>query len=269
MKLCDFAVGDQKPFFLIAGPCVIESEAITLQCAEYLKRITDDLNINFIFKSSFDKANRTSIDSFRGLGIEEGLRILQKIKNEFNVPVITDVHENTSIDEVADVVDVLQTPAFLARQTDFITRVAKAGLPVNIKKAQFMAPLDMVHVVNKAKNTGNNQIMVCERGTMFGYNALVSDMRSLVEMRVTECPIIFDATHSVQMPGGNGSCSDGQRDHVETLARAAVAVGIDGLFIETHPTPHEALCDGPNMLPLFAIEAMLKQLQKIDRIVKV
>jgi len=263
-NLCGFEIGGDKPFFLIAGPCVIEGEYITMETAEKLKEITDKLNIGFIFKSSFDKANRTSIRGFRGLGMEAGLKILEKVRNEFNVPILTDVHEDTPIDEVASVVNVLQTPAFLARQTNFITRVAATGKPVNIKKAQFMAPWDMINVVEKAKSTGNKQIMVCERGTSFGYNTLVSDMRSLVELRKTGCPVVFDATHSVQMPGGQGTSSGGQREHVPTLARAAVAVGVDGLFMETHPTPDKALSDGPNMVPLHEMENLLQALTSID-----
>ena len=269
MKLCNFEVGIEHPLFLIAGPCVIESESIVLESAEYLKTVTDKLGIPFIFKSSFDKANRTSINSFRGLGIEEGLRILQKVKDDLGIPVLTDVHEDTPIDEVADVVDVLQTPAFLCRQTNFIQKVAAAGKPINIKKAQFMAPAEMTNVVVKAEKTGNEQIMVCERGTSFGYNTLVSDMRSLVIMREeTHCPVVFDATHSVQMPGGNGTSSGGQREHVPTLARAAVAVGVSGLFMETHPDPEKALSDGPNMVPLSEMETLLSQLKDIDNLIK-
>jgi len=268
MKLCDFEVGLEHPFFLIAGPCVIENEAIILKSADHLKMITDKLGIPFIFKSSFDKANRTSLDSFRGLGIEEGLCILQKVKDDLGVPVLTDVHEDTPLDEVADVVDVLQTPAFLCRQTNFILKVAATGLPVNIKKGQFMAPGDMTNVVTKAKSTGNEQIMVCERGVSFGYNTLVSDMRSLVIMRENECPVVYDATHSVQQPGGQGTTSGGQREHVPTLARSAMAVGISGLFMETHPNPENALSDGPNMLPLSEMESLLRQLKEIDAVVK-
>ena len=237
MKLLNFEVGIDKPFFLIAGPCVIEDEALAMYTATYLKALTDRLNIHFIYKSSFDKANRTSLDSFRGLGVDEGLRILQKVKNEVGVPVLTDVHEDTDIKAVAEVVDVLQTPAFLCRQTNFILRVASAGLPVNIKKGQFLSPWDMENVTNKAKSTGNEQIMVCERGTSFGYNNLVSDMRSLVIMRNTGCPVVYDATHSVQLPGGQGGTSGGQRDYIPCLARAAVAAGVSGLFMETHPNP--------------------------------
>lgn len=269
MKLCNFEVGLEHPLFLIAGPCVIESEKIVLESAEYLKTVTDKLGIPFIFKSSFDKANRTAFNSFRGLGIEEGLHILQKVKDEIGVPVLTDVHEDSPIDEVADVVDVLQTPAFLCRQTNFIQRVAAAGKPVNIKKGQFMAPSDMMHVVVKAEKVDNYQIMVCERGTSFGYNTLVSDMRSLVIMHdEIGCPVVFDATHSVQQPGGMGITSGGQREYVPALARAAVAVGISGLFIETHPEPEKALSDGPNMLPLSEMEELLKQLKDIDNVIK-
>lgn len=278
MKICNypqglvdqcytFSVGLKHPFFLIAGPCVIENEKITLDTAHKLKEITDRLDIPFIFKSSFDKANRTSLDSYRGPGIAKGLEILQKVKDEVNVPILTDVHEDTPLDEVVEVVDVLQTPAFLCRQTNFILKVAAAGLPVNIKKGQFMAPSDMIHVVNKAK-TVNNNIMVCERGTSFGYNNLVSDMRSLVIMRDTECPVIFDATHSVQMPGGNGTTSGGNREYVPVLARAAVAVGISGIFMETHPEPNKALSDGPNMVPLDEMETLLSQLKDIDQLIK-
>ncbi len=278
MKICNypqglvnqcytFSVGLKRPLFLIAGPCVIENEKITLDTAHKLKEITDRLGIPFIFKSSFDKANRTSLDSYRGPGITKGLEILQKVKDEVGVPILTDVHEDTPFDEVVDVVDVLQTPAFLCRQTNFILKVAAAGLPVNIKKGQFMAPSDMIHVVNKAK-TVNDSIMVCERGTSFGYNNLVSDMRSLVIMRETECPVVFDATHSVQMPGGNGTTSGGNREYVPVLARAAVAVGISGIFMETHPEPEKALSDGPNMVPLDEIEKLLSQLKDIDQLIK-
>ena len=268
MKICNFKIGPDQPIFLIAGPCVIESEQLALDTAGELKDITDRLNINFIYKSSYDKANRTSKDSFRGLGIEKGLAILQKVKQQIKVPVLTDVHDNTPLDEVASVVDVLQTPALLCRQTDFIHKVAACGLPVNIKKGQFMAPGDMQHVVAKAKTAGNNNIMVCERGVSFGYNNLVSDMRSLAIMQATGCPVIFDATHSVQLPGGSGSVSGGQREFVPVLARAATAVGIAGLFMETHPNPEKALCDGPNSWPLGKIEALLTQLISIDKCVK-
>lgn len=268
MKLCDFEVGLDQPIFLIAGPCVIESEAMAMETSSKLKELTERLGINFIYKSSFDKANRSSGDSYRGPGIEEGLRILQKVKDEVGVPILTDVHEYTPIDEVADVVDVLQTPAFLCRQTDFILRVANSGKAVNIKKGQFLAPWDMKNVVDKARSTGNQQIMVCERGASFGYNNLVSDMRSLAVMRETECPVVFDATHSVQLPGGQGSCSGGQREHVPVLARAAVAAGISGVFMETHPNPAEALSDGPNAWPLDKMESLLGTMLEIDRIVK-
>ena len=268
MKLCGFEVGLEKPFFLIAGPCVIESETLALETAAELKAITDRLKIPFIYKSSFDKANRSSHDSFRGLGIDEGLRILSLVKEKIGVPILTDVHEDTPLDQVAEVADVLQTPAFLCRQTDFIQRVARTGLPVNIKKGQFLAPWDMTHVVEKAKATGNTQIMVCERGASFGYNNLVSDMRSLMVMRSTHCPVVFDATHSVQLPGGQGKSSGGQREFVPVLARAAMAVGIAGIFMETHPDPNKALSDGPNAWPLGKMEALLTTLKAIDSLVK-
>ena len=268
MDLCGFKAGLDKPFFLFAGPCVIESEAMAMDTAAQLKTITDKLNIPFVYKSSFDKANRSSMDSFRGPGIEEGLRILQKVKDEIGVPVITDVHEDTPLDEVADVVDILQTPAFLCRQTNFILNVASAGKPVNIKKGQFMAPWDMKNVVDKARSTGNQQIMVCDRGVSFGYNNLVSDMRALAVMRETGCPVVFDATHSVQLPGGQGTTSGGQREHVPVLARAAVAAGISGLFMETHPEPEKALSDGPNAWPLPKLESLLSRLKDIDALVK-
>lgn len=268
MQLCGFETTDTSPFFLIAGPCVIESEALALETAGYLKEVTAALDIPFIYKSSFDKANRSSHESFRGLGIEEGLRILEKVKNDIGVPVLTDVHENTPLDEVKEVVSVLQTPAFLCRQTDFIQKVAGLGLPVNIKKGQFLAPWDMQHVVNKAKATGNKQIMVCERGASFGYNNLVSDMRALAVLRETGCPVVFDATHSVQLPGGQGSSSGGQREMVPVLARAAIGVGVHGLFMETHPEPDKALSDGPNSWPMHQIAQLLETLQRIDSIVK-
>ena len=268
MDLCGFQAGLDKPFFLFAGPCVIESEAMAMNTAEQLKKITDKLKIPFVYKSSFDKANRSSMDSFRGLGIEEGLRILQKVKDEVGVPVITDVHEDTPLDEVADVVDILQTPAFLCRQTNFILNVAATGKPVNIKKGQFMAPWDMKNVVDKARSTGNKQIMVCDRGVSFGYNNLVSDMRALAVMRDTDCPVVFDATHSVQLPGGQGTTSGGQREHVPVLARAAMAVGISGLFMETHPDPDKDLSDGPNAWPLPRLESLLSRLKDIDALVK-
>ena len=268
MKLCNFEVGLDQPFFLIAGTCVIESEQMALDTAGKLKEITDTLNIPFIYKSSFDKANRSSMSSFRGLGLETGLQILEKVKQQIGVPVLTDVHEDTPLNEVAAIVDVMQTPAFLCRQTNFIQSVATQGIPVNIKKGQFMAPWDMGNVVSKAKATGNDQIMVCERGVSFGYNNLVSDMRSLAVMRDTQCPVVFDATHSVQLPGGQGSCSGGQREHVPVLARAAMAVGIAGLFMETHPKPEEALSDGPNSWPLHRMQELLEMLMSIDHAVK-
>jgi 2-dehydro-3-deoxyphosphooctonate aldolase (KDO 8-P synthase) len=264
MNLCGFEVGLDKPFFLIAGPCVVESEQLQLDTAGKLKEITSKLGINFIFKSSFDKANRTSGQSFRGLGMEEGLRILGEVKKQLGVPVLTDVHEYTPFDEVAEVVDVLQTPAFLCRQTDFIQKVAAAGKPVNIKKGQFLSPWDMQNVVEKARAVGNEQIMVCERGASFGYNNLVSDMRSLAVMRETNCPVVFDATHSVQLPGGQGTKSGGQREFVPVLARAAVAVGVAGVFMETHPDPDKALSDGPNAWPLGKMEALLTTLKELD-----
>lgn len=268
MNLCGFEVGLDQPFFLIAGTCVIESEQSALEVSETLKNITDELGIPFIYKSSFDKANRSSHESFRGPGIEEGLRILQRVKDEFGLPVLTDVHEDTPMDEVADVVDVLQTPAFLCRQTNFIQKVANTGKPVNIKKGQFLAPHDMVNVANKAKATGNQQIMVCERGVSFGYNTLVSDMRGLAVMRETDCPVVFDATHSVQQPGGQGNKSGGERQHVPVLARAAIATGIAGLFMETHPDPACALSDGPNSWPLDKMKALLTTLKAVDDTVK-
>lgn len=268
MKLCGFEAGLDKPLFLIAGTCVIESEQMALDTAGYLKELTDSLGIPFVYKSSFDKANRSSHDSFRGPGLEKGLQILQKVKDQIGVPVLTDVHEDTPLAEVASVVDIMQTPAFLSRQTNFIQNVAKQGIPVNIKKGQFLAPWDMVHVAAKAKATGNEQIMVCERGASFGYNNLVSDMRSLAEMRKTDCPVVFDATHSVQLPGGQGTCSGGQREHVPVLARAAVAAGVAGLFMETHPKPEEALSDGPNSWPLHRMKELLETLITIDQAVK-
>lgn len=264
MKLCNFEVGLDHPLFLIAGPCVIESEQLALDTAGMLKEITDDLEINFIYKSSFDKANRTSPESYRGLGIDKGLAILAKVKQDIGVPVITDVHEYSPLKEVAEVVDVLQTPAFLCRQTDFLQNVASQGLPVNIKKGQFLAPGDMRHVAAKVKF--NDQIMVCERGTSFGYNNLISDMRSLVIMRETGCPVVFDATHSVQLPGGQGNKSGGSREYVPVLAKAAVAVGISGVFMETHPDPDNALCDGPNSWPLHKMKELLEVLKTIDSV---
>jgi len=268
MKLCGFEAGLEQPFFLIAGPCVIESEAMALETSAALKQMTDELGINFIYKSSFDKANRTSSQSFRGPGMAEGLRILQKVKDEIGVPVLTDVHEDTPLDEVAAVVDVLQTPAFLCRQTNFIQNVARQGKPVNIKKGQFLAPWDMSNVVAKAKEVGNEQIMVCDRGTSFGYNTLITDIRGLAVMRETGCPVVFDATHSVQQPGGQGQSSGGQREFVPVLARAAVAAGISGLFMETHPDPAKALSDGPNAWPLGKMKALLETLQQIDKVTK-
>jgi len=268
MKLCDFEVGLDQPLFLIAGPCVIESMQLQLDVAGKLKEITGKLGINFIFKSSFDKANRTSGTSFRGPGMEEGLRVLAEVKRQLGVPVLTDVHEYTPMDEVASVVDVLQTPAFLVRQTDFIRKVCAAGKPVNIKKGQFLSPWDMKPVVEKAKSTGNDQIMVCERGASFGYNNLVSDMRSLAVMRETSCPVVFDATHSVQLPGGQGTSSGGQREFVPVLARAAIAVGVAGVFMETHPKPEEALSDGPNAWPLGRMRALLETMLELDAVTK-
>jgi len=268
MKLCEFEIGLDKPFFLIAGPCVIESEQLAIETAGQLKEITDKLTIPFVYKSSFDKANRSSQSSFRGPGIIEGLRILSEVKRQVGVPLLTDVHEYTPIEEVASVVDVLQTPAFLCRQTDFIHKVAQAGKPVNIKKGQFLAPWDMKHVVEKARMTGNQQIMVCERGVSFGYNNLVSDMRALAIMRDTGCPVVFDATHSVQLPGGQGTQSGGQREFVPVLSRAAVAVGISGLFMETHPDPDKALSDGPNAWPLGKMQSLLEVLLDLDRSTK-
>ena len=268
MKLCGFEAGLDYPFFLIAGPCVIESEQLALDSAGQLKEITTSLGIPFIYKSSFDKANRTSSKSFRGLGFEAGLRILEKVKTQIGVPVLTDVHEDSPLEEVASVVDVLQTPAFLCRQTNFIQNVARQGKPVNIKKGQFLAPWDMKNVVDKAREVGNQQILVCERGVSFGYNNLVSDMRALAVMRETGCPVVFDATHSVQLPGGQGASSGGQREFVPVLARAAVAVGIAGLFMETHPRPAQALSDGPNAWPLSKMERLLQTLKLIDSSVK-
>jgi 2-dehydro-3-deoxyphosphooctonate aldolase (KDO 8-P synthase) len=268
MQLLDFEVGPDRPFFLIAGPCVIESEALAMDTAGHLKELTARLDIPFIYKSSYDKANRSSHESYRGPGLEEGLRILEKVKAEIGVPVLTDVHEDTPLDEVAAVVSVLQTPAFLVRQTNFIQRVCAQGLPVNIKKGQFQAPTDMINVVAKARATGNEQIMVCERGASFGYNNLVSDMRSLAIMRGTGCPVVFDATHSVQMPGGLGTVSGGQREMVPVLARAAIAVGVAGLFMETHPDPEEALSDGPNSWPMDRLGELLATLKRLDEVAK-
>ena len=270
MKLCHFDAGIKHPLFLIAGPCVIESEGMVIEVAGKLKEITDKLGIPYIFKSSFDKANRSSNKTFRGFGISEGLRILQEVKQQIDVPVLTDIHTEDQVEEVASVVDVLQTPAFLCRQTDFITSVAKSGKPVNIKKGQFLAPQDMIQVVAKAKeaNGGIDNIMVCERGVSFGYNTLVSDMRSLSIMRDTDCPVVFDATHSVQQPGGKGDRSGGQSEFVPLLARAAVSSGISGIFMETHPNPKEALSDGPNAVPLNQMKELLETLKELDNIVK-
>ncbi len=268
MKLCGFEVGLDRPLFLIAGPCVIESETLALDTADELKAIAERLGVPFIYKSSFDKANRSSGSSFRGLGMDTGLKILETVRREIGVPVLTDVHEDTPLAEVAAVVDVLQTPAFLCRQTNFIQNVARQGKPVNIKKGQFLAPWDMANVVEKARAVGNDQILVCERGVSFGYNNLVSDMRALAVMRNTGCPVVFDATHSVQLPGGQGTSSGGQREHVPVLARAAVAAGVAGLFMETHPDPAKALSDGPNAWPLPLMEALLSTLCELDRTVK-
>jgi 2-dehydro-3-deoxyphosphooctonate aldolase (KDO 8-P synthase) len=268
VKLCGFDAGPDQPFFLIAGPCVIESEQLALDTAGELREICTRLEIPLIYKSSFDKANRTSGSSFRGPGMEEGLRILAEVKRQVGLPVLTDVHEDTDIGAVAKVVDVMQTPAFLCRQTNFIQRVAAAGIPVNLKKGQFLSPWEMTSVVDKAKATGNDRIMVCERGVSFGYNNLVSDMRSLAVMRETGCPVVFDATHSVQLPGGRGDSSGGQREFIPVLARAAVAVGVSGLFMETHPDPDRALSDGPNAWPLGRIEELLATLKELDAVSK-
>jgi 2-dehydro-3-deoxyphosphooctonate aldolase (KDO 8-P synthase) len=268
MQLCGFPVGAGQPFFLIAGPCVVESLQLQLDTAGTLKELTARLGIPFIFKSSFDKANRSSATSFRGPGLEAGLKILDEVKRQLRVPLLTDVHEDTPLGEVASVVDVLQTPAFLCRQTNFIQSVARAGLPVNLKKGQFLSPWEMSNVVDKARATGNTQLMVCERGFSFGYNNLVSDMRSLAVMRSTRAPVVFDATHSVQLPGGQGTSSGGQREFVPVLARAAIAAGIDGLFMETHPDPSQALSDGPNAWPLDRMESLLTTLLELDRVVK-
>jgi 2-dehydro-3-deoxyphosphooctonate aldolase (KDO 8-P synthase) len=268
MQLCGFEAGLDRPFFLISGPCVIESEELALETAGILQEITRDLGIPFIYKSSYDKANRSSTQSFRGLGIEKGLQILEKVRNTLGVPVLTDVHEDTPLAEVASVVDVLQTPAFLCRQTNFIQNVARQGLPVNIKKGQFLAPWDMDNVVAKAREVGNDRIMVCDRGVSFGYNTLVSDMRGLAVMRRTGCPVVFDATHSVQQPGGQGTTSGGQREFVPVLARAAIAAGVAGLFMETHPNPEQALSDGPNAWPLPMMRELLATLVVLDGAVK-
>ncbi|MDX1517919.1 MAG: 3-deoxy-8-phosphooctulonate synthase [Woeseiaceae bacterium] len=268
MKLAGADVGNDRPLFLIAGTCVVESEAMSVDVAGRIRDICVALDVPFIYKSSFDKANRSSSGSFRGPGMEEGLRVLDEVRRQVGVPVLTDVHEDTPMDEVAEVVDVLQTPAFLCRQTNFILRVAGAGKPVNIKKGQFLSPWEMQNVVDKAKSTGNDDILVCERGFSFGYNNLVSDMRSLAIMRATGCPVVFDATHSVQLPGGKGSASGGQREFIPVLARAAAAVGVAGLFMETHPEPDKALSDGPNAMPLERLGALLEALVAIDRQVK-
>lgn len=268
VSLGSYTVGIDQPLLVIAGPCVVESESLVLDIAHQLKMMTVERNIPFIFKASFDKANRSSISSFRGLGIEKSLAILEKVKKECGVMVITDVHDDSPIEEVAAVVDVLQTPAFLCRQTNFICRVAETQLPVNIKKGQFLSPWEMKYVVDKARSTGNQRIMVCERGASFGYNNLVSDMRSLAVMRETGAPVIFDATHSVQLPGGGAGVSAGQREFVPVLARAAVAAGVGGVFMETHPKPEEALSDGPNSWPLHLMPALLDQLIAIDQVVK-
>ncbi|MGI9202966.1 MAG: 3-deoxy-8-phosphooctulonate synthase [Woeseiaceae bacterium] len=268
MNLCGFEVGADRPFFLIAGTCVVEGEASALDTAGTLKEITGELGIPFIYKSSYDKANRSSKDGFRGPGIDEGLRILAEVKRQIGVPILTDVHEDTPFDAVVEVADVLQTPAFLCRQTNFILNVARAGRPVNIKKGQFLSPWEMQNVVDKAKSTGNEDIMVCERGFSFGYNNLVSDMRSLAVLRGTGCPVVFDATHSVQLPGGQGSSSGGQREFIPVLARSATAAGVSGLFMETHADPDRALSDGPNAWPLDKMYALLETLQSIDRSVK-
>jgi len=268
MKLCGFEVGPGEPLFLISGPCVVESEALVIDVAGQLRELTRELRIPFIFKASYDKANRSSGASFRGPGIDEGLRILAEVKRQIGVPVLTDVHEDTPMADVAAVVDVLQTPAFLARQTNFILKVASQQKPVNIKKGQFLSPWEMTNVVDKARSTGNQQIMVCERGFSFGYNNLVADMRSLAVMRETGCPVVFDATHSVQLPGGKGTVSGGQREFVPVLARAAVAAGVAGVFMETHPDPEKALSDGPNAWPLARMRSLLGLLKELDTAVK-
>lgn len=268
MNLCGFEVENQQPFFVMAGPCVVESEQLALDTAGFLKELTSKLQINFIYKSSIEKGNRTSHLSFKSLGFDKALKILAKVKQQIGVPIVTDVHEDTPLDAVAAVVDVLQTPAFLCRQTNFIQKVAAFKLPMNIKKGQFLAPWDMKHVVAKAREVGNQHIMVCERGVSFGYNNLVSDMRSLAIMRETQCPVVFDATHSVQLPSGQGGSSGGEREFVPVLAKAAVAVGVAGVFLETHPDPDHALCDGPNSWPLQRMQELLEILQDIDRVVK-
>jgi 2-dehydro-3-deoxyphosphooctonate aldolase (KDO 8-P synthase) len=268
MRLSGYDVGPGRPLFLIAGPCVVESPSLTQEIAGRLKEITARLGMPYIFKASYDKANRSSRASFRGPGIEAGLRVLEDVRRAVGVPVLTDVHEDTPLAEVAAVVDVLQTPAFLCRQTNFIVNTAAQGKPVNIKKGQFLSPWEMQNVVDKARSTGNEHIMVCERGFSFGYNNLVSDMRSLAILRDTGCPVVFDATHSVQLPGGQGAASGGQREFIPVLARAAVAAGVAGLFMETHPRPHEALSDGPNAWPLERMEPLLETLRELDRTVK-
>ncbi len=268
MKLCGHEVGPGRPFFLIAGPCVIESEALVVEVAGHMKEITGEIGIPYVFKASFDKANRSSQASFRGPGLEEGLRILAEVRRQVGVPVLTDVHEDTPMAEVAAVADVLQTPAFLCRQTNFILAAASQGKPVNIKKGQFLSPWEMRNVVDKARSTGNEQIMVCERGFSFGYNNLVTDMRGLAVMRETGCPVVFDATHSVQLPGGQGSASGGQREFVPVLARAAIAAGVSGVFMETHPDPAQALSDGPNAWPLSRMRSLLEVMKQIDAAVK-
>jgi 2-dehydro-3-deoxyphosphooctonate aldolase (KDO 8-P synthase) len=268
MKLCGFEVGPDRPFFLIAGPCVIESETLVFEIAGRMREITRELGIPYVFKASFDKANRSSKGSFRGPGLEQGLRILAEVRGQLGLPVLTDVHEDTPLAEVAAVVDVLQTPAFLCRQTNFIVGAASQGKPVNIKKGQFLSPWEMRNVVEKARSTGNDQVLVCERGFSFGYNNLVADMRSLAVMRETGCPVVFDATHSVQLPGGQGSASGGQREFVPVLARAAVAAGVAGVFMETHPDPSQALSDGPNAWPLDRMRPLLTVMKEIDAAVK-
>jgi 2-dehydro-3-deoxyphosphooctonate aldolase (KDO 8-P synthase) len=268
VRLLTFEVGPRQPLLLIAGPCVVESEGLQVEVAGRLKEIAARLAIPFVFKSSYDKANRSSAKSYRGPGIEAGLKILAAVRRQVGVPVLTDVHEATPFDEVASVVDMLQTPAFLCRQTDFILKACSAGRPVNLKKGQFLSPWEMQNVVDKARSTGNQALLVCERGFSFGYQNLVSDMRSLAIMRATGCPVVFDATHSVQLPGGQGTSSGGQREFVPVLARAAVAAGISGLFMETHPDPSKALSDGPNAWPLARMEPLLATLVELDRIVK-
>ena len=268
MEFKDFNIGNRQPFFLISGNCVVESQESAIETAGKLKEITDSLNIPFVYKSSFDKANRSSKDGFRGLGVEAGLKILSEVKSQIDIPILTDVHEDTPLDEVSSVVDILQTPSFLCRQTNFILNVAKQGKPVNIKKGQFLSPSEMQNVVNKAKSTGNEDIMVCERGFTFGYNNLISDMRSLAILRKTKCPVVFDATHSVQLPGGKGSKSDGCREFIPVLARAAIAVGVSGLFMETHADPDNALSDGPNSWPLKMMPELLEMLISIDQSTK-